>query len=158
MQPRACHALTVTARVRLQNTPYIRVVGINVEEEGRNRHNVEFSKIEQEQFTKMAKKPELYDEIGQSIAPAIYGHQDIKKALACALFAGSQKRLRDGMRIRGDINVLLLGDPSTAKSQMLKFIHQVAPIAVYTSGKGSSAAGLTASVIVSWSVDTPPMR
>ena len=129
------------------NTPYIRVVGINIEEEGRNRHNVEFSKLEQEQFTKMAKKPELYDEIGQSIAPAIYGHQDIKKALACALFAGSQKRLRDGMRIRGDINVLLLGDPSTAKSQMLKFIHQVAPIAVYTSGKGSSAAGLTASVI-----------
>eukprot|EP01046_Picozoa_sp_COSAG06_P014140 COSAG06_NODE_868_length_11865_cov_6.316590_7_plen_127_part_00 len=58
--------------------------------------------MEQEQFTKMAKKPELYDEIGQSIAPAIYGHQDIKKALACALFAGSQKRLRDGMRIRGD--------------------------------------------------------
>eukprot|EP01046_Picozoa_sp_COSAG06_P030256 COSAG06_NODE_2862_length_6156_cov_37.661165_7_plen_133_part_00 len=50
----------------------------------------------------MAKKPELYDEIGQSIAPAIYGHRDIKKALACALFAGSQKRLRDGMRIRGD--------------------------------------------------------
>ena len=114
--------------------------------------------MEEEQFTKMAKKPELYDEIGQSIAPAIYGHQDIKKALACALFAGSQKRLRDGMRIRGDINVLLLGDPSTAKSQMLKFIHQVAPIAVYTSGKGSSAAGLTASVIVSWSVDTPLMR
>ena len=90
-----------------------------------------------------------------SLAPAIYGHQDIKKALACALFAGSQKRLRDGMRIRGDINVLLLGDPSTAKSQMLKFIHQVAPIAVYTSGKGSSAAGLTASVIVSCAIGIP---
>lgn len=60
---------------------------------------------------------------------------------------GSPKRLPDGMRLRGDINVLLLGDPSTAKSQFLKFVERVAPISVYTSGKGSSAAGLTASVI-----------
>jgi DNA replication licensing factor MCM5 len=127
--------------------PYLRVVGISIDEEGRNRHRVEFSKAEEEQFQSMSKDPELYDNIGRSISPAIYGHPDIKKALACSLFAGSVKKLRDGMRIRGDINVLLLGDPSTAKSQMLKFIHQVSPIAVYTSGKGSSAAGLTASVI-----------
>jgi DNA replication licensing factor MCM5 len=127
--------------------PYLRVVGINIDEEGRNRHRVEFSKAEEEQFQTMSKDPELYDNIGKSIAPAIFGHPDIKKALACSLFAGSVKKLRDGMRIRGDINVLLLGDPSTAKSQLLKFIHQVSPIAVYTSGKGSSAAGLTASVI-----------
>jgi DNA replication licensing factor MCM5 len=60
---------------------------------------------------------------------------------------GSRKVLNDGMRLRGDINVLLMGDPSTAKSQFLKFIERVAPIGVYTSGKGSSAAGLTASVI-----------
>jgi DNA replication licensing factor MCM5 len=87
---------------------------------------------------------------------------DIKKAIACLLFGGSKKVLPDGMRLRGDINVLLLGDPGTAKSQLLKFVEkvdfsmrlcflllttvQVAPIAVYTSGKGSSAAGLTASV------------
>ena len=86
---------------------------------------MEFSKAEEEQFQAMSKDPELYDNIGKSIAPAIYGRPDIKKALACSLFAGSVKRLRDGMRIRGDINVLLLGDPSTAKSQLLKFIHQV---------------------------------
>lgn len=60
---------------------------------------------------------------------------------------GSKKILPDGMRLRGDISVLLLGDPGTAKSQLLKFVEKVAPIAVYTSGKGSSAAGLTASVI-----------
>ena len=60
--------------------------------------------------------------------------------------------------IRGDINVLLLGDPSTAKSQMLKFIHEAAPIAVYTSGKGSSAAGLTASVIRGGSGERRPPR
>lgn len=72
---------------------------------------------------------------------------DIKKAIACLLMGGSKKILPDGMRLRGDISVLLLGDPGTAKSQLLKFVEKVAPIAVYTSGKGSSAAGLTASVI-----------
>jgi len=71
----------------------------------------------------------------------------IKKAISCLLFSGSKKILPDGMKLRGDINVLLLGDPGTAKSQLLKFVSQVAPVAVYTSGKGSSAAGLTASVI-----------
>lgn len=63
------------------------------------------------------------------------------------LCLGSRKRLPDGLTRRGDINVLLLGDPGTAKSQLLKFVERVAPIAVYTSGKGSSAAGLTASVM-----------
>lgn len=71
---------------------------------------------------------------------------DIKKSIACLLFGGSKKILPDGMRLRGDINVLMLGDPGTAKSQLLKFVEKVSPIAVYTSGKGSSAAGLTASV------------
>ncbi|ETO33366.1 hypothetical protein RFI_03741 [Reticulomyxa filosa] len=87
------------------------------------------------------------DCIAQSIAPAIWGNLDVKKALACLLFGGSRKILPDGMKLRGDINVLLLGDPSVAKSQLLKFVKDVAPIGVYTSGKGSSASGLTASVI-----------
>jgi len=88
----------------------------------------------------------VYERLVGSIAPQIYGHKDIKKSLICLLMAGSRKLLPDGMKLRGDINVLLLGDPSTAKSQFLKFIEKVAPISVYTSGKGSSAAGLTASV------------
>ena len=62
------------------------------------------------------------------------------------LFGGARKELNDGARLRGDINVLLLGDPSVAKSQFLKFVEKAAPVAVYTSGKGSSAAGLTATV------------
>ena len=74
-------------------------------------------------------------------------YADIKKAITCLLMGGSRKRLPDGMRLRGDINVLLLGDPSTAKSQFLKFVERAAPVGVYTSGKGSSAAGLTASVV-----------
>ena len=81
------------------------------------------------------------------IAPAIYGFEDIKKSVACLLFGGSRKILPDGLTRRGDINVLLLGDPGTAKSQILKFTERVAPISVYTSGKGSSAAGLTASIL-----------
>ena len=83
----------------------------------------------------------------RSIAPSIFGFEDVKKCIASLLFGGSRKRLPDGLNRRGDINVLLLGDPGTAKSQLLKFVERVAPIAVYTSGKGSSAAGLTASVI-----------
>jgi DNA replication licensing factor MCM5 len=87
------------------------------------------------------------DEIVAAIAPEIFGMTDVKEAIACQLFSGVRKELPDSMRIRGDINVLLFGDPSIAKSQLLKFAHRVAPIGVYTSGKGSSAAGLTASVI-----------
>ncbi len=97
----------------------------------------------------LARDPEIYDKITRSISPAISGEYtvDIKKAIACLLFGGSRKVLPDGVRLRGDINVLLLGDPSTAKSQFLKFVEKVAPVGVYTSGKGSSAAGLTASVV-----------
>lgn len=101
---------------------------------------------DEEKIIKMSKDPMIFEKISKSIAGAIFGHHDIKKAIACLLFGGSPKKLPDGMRLRGDINVLLLGDPSTAKSQFLKFVERVAPISVYTSGKGSSAAGLTASV------------
>ena len=102
---------------------------------------------DEEQFEQMKRDPEIYEKIGKSVAPSIYGHPDIKKAIACLLFGGCAKKLPDGMRLRGDINVLLLGDPSVAKSQFLKFVDRCAPVSVYTSGKGSSAAGLTASVI-----------
>ncbi|MBH1945553.1 ATP-binding protein, partial [Erythrobacter sp. YJ-T3-07] len=84
--------------------------------------------------------------MADSIAPSIYANRDIKKAILCLLLGGSKKILPDGMKLRGDINVLLLGDPGTAKSQLLKFVEKAAPISIYTSGKGSSAAGLTASV------------
>ena len=87
------------------------------------------------------------EDIINAIAPEIYGMTDAKTAIACQLFGGVRKFLPDSMKIRGDINVLLFGDPSVAKSQLLKFTQRVAPIGIYTSGKGSSAAGLTASVI-----------
>jgi DNA replication licensing factor MCM5 len=127
--------------------PYIRVLGIEVNNMGAGRSDFHFDKEEEDKFRKFARTPGLYDKISANIDPAIYGHEDIKQAIACQLFGGSRKTLPDGIKRRGDINVLLLGDPSTAKSQLLKFTEKVAPIAVYTSGKGSSAAGLTACII-----------
>jgi len=131
---------------------YIRVVGIQseVNRDGVNTTGFALPNIsneDEERILNLSKDPMVFEKISRSIASAIYGHADIKKAIACLLFGGSPKRLPDGMRLRGDINVLLLGDPSTAKSQFLKFVERVAPISVYTSGKGSSAAGLTASVL-----------
>lgn len=112
----------------------------------KERINIQHTTQEEEIFKKLSKQPLLYDKIYKSIAPGIYGNEDIKKAIACMLFGGSRKHLPDRTILRGDINILLIGDPSTAKSQFLKFVQQTASIAVYTSGKGSSAAGLTASI------------
>lgn len=135
---------TSTVAVR---RPYLRVVGLEVDESGPGRSATTIFPADEEKIRSLARQPDIYDRLVRNIAPSIYGSEDIKKATTCLLFGGSTKLLPDGMRLRGDINVLLLGDPGTAKSQMLKFAEQVAPIGVYTSGKGSSAAGLTASVI-----------
>ena len=130
-------------------TSYLRVVGIEIGANGGGRMSSMFSPLEEEAMQRLARDPDIYTKVARSIAPQISGEytHDIKKALACLLMGGSRKTLGDGMKLRGDINVLLMGDPSTAKSQFLKFIERVSPIGVYTSGKGSSAAGLTASVI-----------
>ncbi|CAA3005115.1 DNA replication licensing factor MCM5 [Olea europaea subsp. europaea] len=127
--------------------PYIRVVGLEETSEANSRGPTNFTRDDIEEFKKFASDANAYENICSKIAPSIFGHSDVKKAVACLLFGGSRKALPDGVKLRGDINVLLLGDPSTAKSQFLKFVEKTAPVAVYTSGKGSSAAGLTASVI-----------
>ena len=126
--------------------PYLRAVGITADVDHTARGHSIVSGEEEQEFHEMSKTPNLYAKLADCIAPSIYGNKDIKKAIACLLMGGSKKILPDGMKLRGDINVLLLGDPGTAKSQLLKFVEKVSPIAIYTSGKGSSAAGLTASV------------
>ena len=76
-----------------------------------------------------------------SVSPSIYGHEDIKRGLALTLFGGQPKDKGEKHRIRGDLNVLLCGDPGTAKSQFLKYIEKLAPRAIFTTGQGASAVG-----------------
>ncbi|GAM21209.1 hypothetical protein SAMD00019534_043840 [Acytostelium subglobosum LB1] len=100
---------------------------------------------DEKEIRSLAKDPNIGTKIIQSIAPSIFGHEDIKTALALALFGGMAKEVNKH-RIRGDINVLLIGDPGVAKSQFLKYVEKTAHRAVYTTGQGASAVGLTAAV------------
>ena len=92
-------------------------------------------------------KNEMYERLAQSIGPEIYGHLDIKKSLLLSMVGGVTKEMKDGMKIRGNVNTLMMGDPGVAKSQLLKLIANLAPRGIYTTGKGSSGVGLTAAVI-----------
>ncbi|KAJ1925391.1 DNA replication licensing factor MCM7 [Tieghemiomyces parasiticus] len=94
----------------------------------------------------LAGDPDTYTKLANSVAPEIFGHEDVKKALLLQLVGAPTKSTNDGMSIRGDINICLMGDPGVAKSQLLKFITKVAPRGVYTTGRGSSGVGLTAAV------------
>merc|ERR1719187_2807227 len=94
----------------------------------------------------LSKDERIGERIFASVAPSIYGHEDIKRALALAIFGGEPKNPGEKHKVRGDINVLVCGDPGTAKSQFLKFTEKVAPRAVFSTGQGASAVGLTAYV------------
>jgi replicative DNA helicase Mcm len=108
---------------------------------------IEITREDEEKIRELAKDPWIREKIIASIAPSIYGYYDIKEAIALLLFGGVPKLMFDGTRIRGDIHVLLVGDPGTAKSQLLQYTARLAPRGLYTSGKGSTAAGLTATVL-----------
>ncbi|OVA20381.1 Mini-chromosome maintenance [Macleaya cordata] len=99
-----------------------------------------------EQLKELAKLPDIYERLTRSLAPNIWELDDVKKGLLCQLFGGNALRLPSGANFRGDINILLVGDPGTSKSQLLQYIHKLAPRGIYTSGRGSSAVGLTAYV------------
>lgn len=101
---------------------------------------------DERQIRALSKDPAIIDKIIDSMAPSIYGHRDIKTAVALSLFGGVAKEAQGKHKIRGDINVLLLGDPGTAKSQVLKYVEKTAHRAVFATGQGASAVGLTASV------------
>ncbi|KAJ0343399.1 hypothetical protein COL922a_000131 [Colletotrichum nupharicola] len=101
---------------------------------------------DEQEIRKLSRDPAIIDKIINSIAPSIYGHTDIKTAVALSLFGGVAKVGKGAHQVRGDINVLLLGDPGTAKSQVLKYVEKTAHRAVFATGQGASAVGLTASV------------
>jgi len=102
---------------------------------------------DEKEIQKLKEDPAVYEKFIRSIAPSIYGYEEIKEALVLQLFGGMQKTLPDGMRIRGDIHVILVGDPGISKSQLISYQARVAPRGLFTSGKGSTAAGLTATVV-----------
>ncbi|KAJ2158918.1 DNA replication licensing factor MCM7 [Coemansia sp. RSA 552] len=101
----------------------------------------------QVQLAQLRRDEDAYERVAHAIAPEIFGHDDVKKALLLQLVGAATRRTGDGMSIRGDINVCLMGDPGVAKSQLLRFVSGVAPRGVYTTGRGSSGAGLTAAVL-----------
>jgi replicative DNA helicase Mcm len=132
----------------------LRIEGNNIEFLG-GRGNKTSRKIEREEISpeeeKMIKalsqSPDVYDRLIDSFAPHIQGQSLIKEAILLLIVGSNQRSMGDGSKIRGDINVFLVGDPGTAKSEMLKFCARIAPRGLYTSGRGSTAAGLTAAVV-----------
>ncbi|KJA29709.1 hypothetical protein HYPSUDRAFT_31691 [Hypholoma sublateritium FD-334 SS-4] len=100
-----------------------------------------------EELKSMIDSEHIYSSLVESIAPTVYGHEIVKKGLLLQLMGGVHKQTPEGMHLRGDINICIVGDPSTSKSQFLKYVCSFLPRAVYTSGKASSAAGLTAAVV-----------
>ncbi|MFH1174100.1 MAG: LAGLIDADG family homing endonuclease [archaeon] len=107
----------------------------------------EISPKEQEQIIALSQDPKVYRKLCNSIAPSIYGHERVKEALVLQLMGGAKKTREDGITVRGDIHVLLVGDPGSGKSQLIKRVSMVAPKARFVSGKGASGAGMTASVV-----------
>ncbi|XBI27103.1 hypothetical protein VPH35_051645 [Triticum aestivum] len=99
-----------------------------------------------DKLKELSKLPDIYDRLTRSLAPNIWELDDVKRGLLCQLFGGNALRLPSGANFRGDINILLVGDPGTSKSQLLQYMHKLSPRGIYTSGRGSSAVGLTAYV------------
>ncbi|WP_088857458.1 LAGLIDADG family homing endonuclease [Thermococcus profundus] len=125
-----------------------KVLEVNhIEQLSKEIEELEISPEDEQKIRELAKRKDIVDAIVDSIAPAIWGHKTVKKGIALALFGGVQRTLPDGTKLRGESHVLLVGDPGVAKSQILRYVANLAPRAIYTSGKSSSAAGLTAAAV-----------
>ncbi len=125
-----------------------KVLEINhIESQTKEMERIEISDEEEEKIQELAQDPNVLNKIRDSIAPAIKGHERIKEALGLTLFGGAKLDLPDGTTLRGNSNVLIVGDPGTGKSVILKYIENLVPRGMYTSGKSSTGAGLTAAAV-----------
>ena len=105
------------------------------------------SEEDEEKIIELSQDPKIYEKIIKSTAPSIKGYREVKEAIALQLFGGASKQLEDETKLRGDIHILIVGDPGIGKSQILKYVSRLAPRSIYTSGKGTSGAGLTAAAV-----------
>jgi replicative DNA helicase Mcm len=143
----APQAKTSLFRLRMEGNNIEYLGGRAGSKDTRSVERITISTEDERQIRTIASKPDAYEKLIASFAPHIYGHEPIKEAMLLLIMGSVTKRLEDGSTRRGDINVLLVGDPGMAKSEMLKFTAKIAPRGLYTSGRGSTAAGLTAAVI-----------
>ena len=118
----------------------------HIDVESKEPEKILITPEEEKQILELSKDPEIHNKILHSLAPSVYGYEHIKEAIMYLLFGGTAKHFPD-ITIRGNLNVLMLGDPGTAKSQLLQYVSKIAPRGLYTSGRGTTAAGLTAAVL-----------
>ena len=133
-------------RLRLDGNN-VEFLGSKKDKSSRKIQREEISQEDEKMIKSLSKSPDLYQQLIDSYAPHITGHEVVKESILLLMAGSTQRELQDGSKIRGDINIFLVGDPGTAKSEMLKFCVRVAPRGLYTSGRGSTAAGLTAAVV-----------
>lgn len=143
----APQAKTSLFRLRMEGNNIEYIGGRAGSKDTRSVERIMISPEDERQIRTIASKPDAYDKLIASFAPHIYGHETLKESILLLIVGSVTKKLEDGSTRRGDINVLMVGDPGTAKSEMLKFAAKIAPRGLYTSGRGSTAAGLTAAVI-----------
>jgi len=119
----------------------------SIEVQEKEFEEVEIDEKAEEEIKELSRDPMIYRKITHSMAPTIYGSENVKEAIALQLFGGIAKEMPDGSHLRGDIHVLLIGDPGIAKSQLLRYVVKLSPRAIYTSGQSSTSAGLTATAV-----------
>ncbi|MDR0523927.1 MAG: minichromosome maintenance protein MCM [Candidatus Methanoplasma sp.] len=120
---------------------------VSVEFEQHEYDEIQITEEDEREIRAMSRDPRLFDNIIGSISPTIYGMSEVKSAIALQLFGGCHKEMDDGTVLRGDMHILLVGDPGVAKSQILRYMSALAPRGIYASGKSASAAGLTAAAV-----------